>query len=540
MLVRFRLDCEHKRVSRSAPRVFNTNSVQQFGTYIQDPHSAPSIKGKSRSASKKRNINNATMVGGNLLSCTSSPKKNKISTCRPATREQSCPFNITVICSKSDNKWYLRYRSGNCKCNGQHQGHIPVLTSHRSQSIKHLPHDVDTFIKASLDKCVSSSVICQLVLQLYKRSITEVDVCHYRYKLSYNLLKATSDVPYGTPVEKLIAEFQLKKDVSFCYVLHDMDSGFVTYRKNKGDDHPSLRDNDEDDDNNGAFISVYQNEVESWRKLLKVGNENKLLVAFAWCHDDELQNARKFPEFWACDTTFGVTKEQRNLFLVAGIDGNNKVFTIFRCFMPSKEARAYNWALRIAFKNLIGAQALSYNQCIASDAEDALYLPIRGMIENVHCFSKSHHRLDKFHLLSKEWKDNVSSKLTDDEPKKIANTLLLMLGDMFDYVESKNEMNYSFNNFDKYYRRIKSSLKSDYVNEAIEKIVISLKNKLQFVAHYNFMSVSTFGFLGDSIVEACNSAMKTGSVKVATNMTINLSGTTQIKITENQTKKTGK
>ena len=68
-----------------------------------------------------------------------------------------------------------------------------------------------------------------------------------------------------------------------------------------------------------------------------------------------------------------------------------------------------------------------------------------------------------------------------------------MLGDMFDYVESKNEMNYSFNNFDKYYRRIKSSLKSDYVNEAIEKIVISLKNKLQFVAHYNFMSVSTFG-----------------------------------------------
>ena len=51
------------------------------------------------------------------------------------------------------------------------------------------------------------------------------------------------------------------------------------------------------------------------------------------------------------------------------------------------------------------------------------------------------------------------------------------------------------------------------------------------------MSVSTFVFLGDSIVEACNSAMKTGSVKVATNMTINLSGTTQIKITENQTKK---
>ena len=53
MLVRFRLDCHHKRVSRSIPRVFAHNYVQQVGTYIQDAHSSPSIKGKSRSASKK-------------------------------------------------------------------------------------------------------------------------------------------------------------------------------------------------------------------------------------------------------------------------------------------------------------------------------------------------------------------------------------------------------------------------------------------------------------------------------------------------------
>ena len=88
--------------------------------------------------------------------------------------------------------------------------------------------------------------------------------------------------------------------------------------------------------------------------------------------------------------------------------------------MPSEEACVYNWALRISFKNLIGAQALSYNQCIASDAEEALYLPIRGMIINVPYFSKSHHRLDKFHALSKEWKDNLSTKLTGEEPKELS------------------------------------------------------------------------------------------------------------------------
>ena len=43
--------------------------------------------------------------------------------------------------------------------------------------------------------------------------------------------------------------------------------------------------------------------------------------------------------------------------------------------------------------------------------------------------------------------------------------------------------------------------------------------------------------LGDSIVEAANSGMKSGSIRVATNTNINLSGSTQIKISENQTHK---
>ena len=83
-------------------------------------------------------------------------------------------------------------------------------------------------------------------------------------------------------------------------------------------------------------------------------------------------------------------------------------------------------------------------------------------------------------------------------------------------------------------------MKSDYVTEAIDKIVISVKNKLEYVAHYNFMNVSTFGFLGDSIVEAANSGIKCGSVRVATNMNINMSGSTQIKISENQSQKKNK
>ena len=131
MLVRFRLDCDHKRVSRSDPRVFNHNSVQQVGTYIQDAHSAPSIKGKSRSASKKRTASHPTMLPLNSQIATS-PKKNKVSTNCSSTRENARSFNFIVLCSKFDQKWYLRYRSGNCKCNGNHKGHIPVHSAHIS------------------------------------------------------------------------------------------------------------------------------------------------------------------------------------------------------------------------------------------------------------------------------------------------------------------------------------------------------------------------------------------------------------------------
>ena len=317
-------------MSRSNPRLFANNYVQEVGTYIQDAHSSPSIKGKSRSATKKRTASlgldsqDSLSAQSKTSTRATSLKKNKVSTCRPISKASACKFNITVICSKSDNKWYLRYRSGNCKCEGNHQGHLPVHSTHISQRIKHLPQAVDELIQGSIKKNISSSIISQLALQLHQRTLSEVDICHYRDKLSLNLLKEASHLPYGTPVEMLIAEFQLKEDVSFCYVLHDMNSGFATYKKNADDNVPVSNGNDNDE-----FISVYQTEVESWRKLIKFGNTNKLSVSFAWCYDHELQNARKFPEFWACDTNFGVTKEQRNVFFVEGIDGNNKVFTIF-------------------------------------------------------------------------------------------------------------------------------------------------------------------------------------------------------------------
>ena len=107
-----------------------------------------------------------------------------------------------------------------------------------------------------------------------------------------------------------------------------------------------------------------------------------------------------FPEYMACDTTFGVTKEQRNICISAGIDGHNKVFTAMRCFVPSKETKAYHWVMITALRHLVAGTTLSFNPCIACDQELANFQPLRAMMDNVPCLSKPRNRLDKYRLLT--------------------------------------------------------------------------------------------------------------------------------------------
>ena len=54
------------------------------------------------------------------------------------------------------------------------------------------------------------------------------------------------------------------------------------------------------------------------------GGSRNVLVALVCAHDKEIRCANMFPDFFGVDMTFGVNKEQRDIFLVAGIDGSMK------------------------------------------------------------------------------------------------------------------------------------------------------------------------------------------------------------------------
>ena len=120
----------------------------------------------------------------------------------------------------------------------------------------------------------------------------------------------------------------------------------------------------------------------------------------------------------------------------------------------------------------------------------------------------------------------------------IIDNLSMMLSELFDYVETEDEMKTHLKHYHRYYNTIKHDLKSEYVQCEIEKIVNRIEENLKHICHCYFINVTTFGFLGDSIFEAENSGLKGGwEVKVSTNTTIENYGATKLYIGQHQTNK---
>ena len=116
----------------------------------------------------------------------------------------------------------------------------------------------------------------------------------------------------------------------------------------------------------------------------------------------------------------------------------------------------------------------------------------------------------------------------DDDTKKKVQILHLMMSKIFDYVETIDELNASIKHYQAYYEMIKDDLKSEPACKSIESIDLAIRNNIQYISNYHFKSVATFGFLGDSIVEAVNSSIKNPKsyLHVSTNMKINKSAST--------------
>ena len=258
MILRIQLSCIRHRLSRAENRKFTTDSIQQPGTYIQQAHISKSVKGCSSAKSKKRVADDSLIETNSSFS--KSSNRSKQSTPRPITKNNSCPFSIVIFCHSKDQKWYLLHATKKNQNQLCHKGHIPVCPQHLSSRLQHLPDDLTEFINNNLQERIAPAMIVRMVKTSYNTTLTKDDLFRHRDKLLYKMLDDTTSTPYGTPIDKMINHFSQKEDVSFMYVMHDMHSGFVTYRKNKDDSGVN-----ESENNDKQYISVYQNDVELWR-----------------------------------------------------------------------------------------------------------------------------------------------------------------------------------------------------------------------------------------------------------------------------------
>ena len=106
------------------------------------------------------------------------------------------------------------------------------------------------------------------------------------------------------------------------------------------------------------------------------------------------------------------------------------------------------------------------------------------------------------------------------------------------YPESEDEMKMCIHHHQRYYNSVNEELKSDHTCKSIGEVAMSIESNMEYLWHYKFIDVTTFDFVGDSIIEVSNSGLKRGDVNnVSTNMNIDISTFTQLQIGKKQARK---
>ena len=279
-----------------------------------------------------------------------------------------------------------------------HTNHPKPVTDHIHTPYSQLNQEQKNDLKNIIQASANIPMIKTFFHSKHKLLLKDSTIDSARRELTFSMLKEINTNPQQSSCDRLISFFKNRDDVSFILVTHTINSGFVTMVKTSKMQNVTTSSEKEN------ASGVDKEEIESWRNCLKIEDGKKILVALAWVHKIGRRQFAMFPEVLSVDVTFGVCKEQRNLLRIVGIDGDLKTFEVMNCFMPSKQYKAYEWAINVAFPKLCGSDNLLFNSFITTDQEDAL---VRSVCKLTHD-KKCNHRLDMYHVFIKEWKNKVS------------------------------------------------------------------------------------------------------------------------------------
>ena len=291
--------------------------------------------------------------------------------------------------------------------NSVHSHHDKPVTDHMNTPYSKLNEEQKKTLTTLVSSYGSVPIIKTYMHQQHHVLVNDSAITQARHDFTMASFREIGIDPSDSACDRLLSFFRIRDDISFVAVTHCIKSGYVTMRKGCNGASSEVTSEETSD-------CIHNDEIESWRNTLKVDKGKKILVALAWSHYSNYRNVGMYPEMLSVDVTFGVCREQRNLLRVVSIDGNMKVYEVMNCFMPSKQFKAYNWAMNVALPKLIGPEILKFTTLITSDQEENLIRSIRSLIERNKignalngCINAAH-RLDMYHIFIKEWKNKAS------------------------------------------------------------------------------------------------------------------------------------
>ena len=532
--------CEYRDRTGSKGHVKDTflpGTIQASNTLVGQEHMASHSQNHSSwSRMKIANKNEATLIPrqSRYIIKKKGGIRNRIQSIKPKSKSIECGFSLNIFLSRKDERWYLSWDNGRLNFTSPcHTNHFPIDPSHVSISQrKHLSDECVKVVEESLINGMSVEVIIKSIYLRFQINLRTSVVKNMRKEIldEMSFLDDNHETNPCSAAQKVVNLLKKSENVSYIILKHHISSGFVTYTNSKG-----LQ-------GQGTRVSMDSNtnlEVESWRKDLKFDDTDEILVSVAWCHDEERRKVEMFPEYLSFDTTFGLNRLRRSLFLAVGTDGHNKVFVAFRAWMPSKQKSAFYWTIAQAMPHLFSPSLSGKHKIISSDSELSLVEAIKGAINtpNSH-FTNAKFRSDYFHFFELRWKKLIG--LLDNRKSEF----LLNVGYIkhwiktwFNLLETEKEFMTSYSLLETFLQEKQAALGETFIIE-LKKILHTIMSAKLDLLHYAFRKKTTFGFLGSSIVEAMNSSIKkSGLFSIEGTMTLSHSTLMQLKQTEMRAEK---
>ena len=174
--------------------------------------------------------------------------------------------------------------------------------------------------------------------------------------------------------------------------------------------------------------------IEEIRESQSIGILQSVLLGFAWVTDEELSLIQRFPEYLSADVTERTNIEKRGLFLLTGLDGNNSTFIGLHAFIPNAQMDSFDWIYTSALPDLISEETCLENQCVCTDGEDALFMPLITQTNVKGPWRNSSHRRCTYHLFTQQWAIKIAGKVHGQQAKKRVETIRLWVNSLIETV----------------------------------------------------------------------------------------------------------